>query len=1228
MYKTFKRACCAALTLLAALTSHAASDENGNFIYLRNLGSITVPIKSNSNIYDKYKLYETEPGSNIYDGIIDSDIFITTDRLLFRFIYDLCDDDLYDFADHMNLITPPEKYITDYSCYLNRKGRTEIYGSEELTVIPFTNNYLTAWFTDYFGKTNRKWFRVDLNKQTVFLGDASNTLLILIDDDATPDFDNLENYISANNLYDYIPAGDVKIRFYDLRNKMWLNPDNNNPVNQSQDNIVFNGSFSDSKGEPFVLKDWNGGILKSDGDYVTNSGTTVLSYSCSMDKTFGNSEKDMMYVEFDGSTITPWKGCSDLVIDEQKPLYRHVDGTYKATVTVPDGDLRLRIISGLTDKELPNKVLAPSSGNDSELSFAYNTAYSTAKEMDADKAGYWAINYSSFRNKISNGNSTMTITVTPGDNPSVKFEDSGENDFLYLVGNHNDWDTYDTSYRLNRTPNGGYYGSVTMDADNVFRIINQPNWVWLLTTSEYIDLSNGEYTFTCCSTDFNSGNIQFPGWTGGILYIFVKRQNPVSDYYNVHVSTSPIPDEELKAVETTDSYNFSAFLKGSDNSINRKDDLGFKDCGNGIYTGVIARGYDIAELRIFSKYLPIAKDEKYWEGSYALRPVSDTPAHFDEMGVAEFEYLPQNYLTDEGCEPFRLDDDSTEPNLYSYQVTVDTNKNKVYVERFGKDCHYILGEISDNKYPTYDTRADFKQFRVLQNGAIFDVPAGKLGFSFYPTIADACNAALNGYPDFEVELNEGFAVEDLDYPYIDWDDRHITVNDWEGGKILIGSDRLLDMSTVSKITDEDGTSLTETAPGSLIYKGTVHCKDYAGLSFTLKKYTQGYWGYNHEREIAITSKTQELYINSGLYYNKEENILAAKDNMVTGNIGFNGEPFSIPAWIGEGDIDITVDLNTMMLTGVISKENIGNTYEAVAEGESGLDGVTGYPSSEQENAVVLSASVSNDGTGTDGFNFVSPEGGVITPAAGNDVVVDFDAAGVWTGDYNISHRSNSRRAARARAAQDAKWIINLPEGETTNLNILIDEANSKITIASSAHCGGYFIVPCNESGQPATTVCIENIDKLRTNMLMPNGTDLYEGSYQFDADTEEQYITLAGNLQGTDYISSLLPDNYRIFDLTENDNISQVASGNSSYFNPWKVKGIYGKVTITYDANKCLLTMQKDLSGVEDVINDINGIDNNAPVEYYNLQGIRVDKPSKGVYIRRQGNSTTKVMVK
>lgn len=50
-----------------------------------------------------------------------------------------------------------------------------------------------------------------------------------------------------------------------------------------------------------------------------------------------------------------------------------------------------------------------------------------------------------------------------------------------------------------------------------------------------------------------------------------------------------------------------------------------------------------------------------------------------------------------------------------------------------------------------------------------------------------------------------------------------------------------------------------------------------------------------------------------------------------------------------------------------------------------------------------------------------------------------------------------------------------------------------------------------------------------------------------------------------------------------------------------------------------------DNAGVDGITIDK---DNNAPVEYFNLQGIRVDQPANGLYIRRQGSATSKVVIR
>lgn len=45
-------------------------------------------------------------------------------------------------------------------------------------------------------------------------------------------------------------------------------------------------------------------------------------------------------------------------------------------------------------------------------------------------------------------------------------------------------------------------------------------------------------------------------------------------------------------------------------------------------------------------------------------------------------------------------------------------------------------------------------------------------------------------------------------------------------------------------------------------------------------------------------------------------------------------------------------------------------------------------------------------------------------------------------------------------------------------------------------------------------------------------------------------------------------------------------------------------------------------------IPDITAEDTDAPVVYYNLQGVRVENPANGLYIRVQGNKSTKVLIR
>ncbi len=46
-----------------------------------------------------------------------------------------------------------------------------------------------------------------------------------------------------------------------------------------------------------------------------------------------------------------------------------------------------------------------------------------------------------------------------------------------------------------------------------------------------------------------------------------------------------------------------------------------------------------------------------------------------------------------------------------------------------------------------------------------------------------------------------------------------------------------------------------------------------------------------------------------------------------------------------------------------------------------------------------------------------------------------------------------------------------------------------------------------------------------------------------------------------------------------------------------------------------------------DGVLSVEAADNAAPVEYYNLQGLRVDNPANGIFIRRQGSKAQKIVL-
>lgn len=70
------------------------------------------------------------------------------------------------------------------------------------------------------------------------------------------------------------------------------------------------------------------------------------------------------------------------------------------------------------------------------------------------------------------------------------------------------------------------------------------------------------------------------------------------------------------------------------------------------------------------------------------------------------------------------------------------------------------------------------------------------------------------------------------------------------------------------------------------------------------------------------------------------------------------------------------------------------------------------------------------------------------------------------------------------------------------------------------------------------------------------------------------------------------------------------------------------KFEVPSDGNNTYIkTIAVECTKIPSGVSDIEAADDNAPVEYYNLQGLRVLNPENGLYIRRQGSTVTKVIL-
>ena len=223
---------------------------------------------------------------------------------------------------------------------------------------------------------------------------------------------------------------------------------------------------------------------------------------------------------------------------------------------------------------------------------------------------------------------------------------------------------------------------------------------------------------------------------------------------------------------------------------------------------------------------------------------------------------------------------------------------------------------------------------------------------------------------------------------------------------------------------------------------------------------------------------------------------------------------------------------------------------------------------------------------TAGTTFYGPSGKPSLKFGSNDItltspVFDGEVAQVEFFLRSVTPPATSSFVVFARASENDSWrtvrtIDNLSQYSTRGEMITVDLAALGARQIKFSYYGN--------SGRVA-------FDDLKVTMAPTYAVPL-EGFTRLDAGT------------ATSLAVELVPD----------------GTGKYSYY----VEAVDEEGAYSRRSNNIAVDLSAFLSGVEDITVE----DGTAPVEYFNLQGVRVTNPSNGIFIRRQGSTVTKITVK
>jgi hypothetical protein len=238
-----------------------------------------------------------------------------------------------------------------------------------------------------------------------------------------------------------------------------------------------------------------------------------------------------------------------------------------------------------------------------------------------------------------------------------------------------------------------------------------------------------------------------------------------------------------------------------------------------------------------------------------------------------------------------------------------------------------------------------------------------------------------------------------------------------------------------------------------------------------------------------------------------------------------------------------------------------------------------------------------------------------------------NASEVVEAEYVIEKRAEANSIAEAKE-QEGEFVINFPltVGYAAYSNVFVTDGTDFIQIYKSGIGDGLKQGDVIPAGWNATYTCYNNV----TPELVPAGSlpEVTEGT--FTAKEVEAADVTAALVNSVVVVKNVVFEEATPSDASNFSgkvgeteltfrNSYKLASVDAGTYNVEAVVNVYSSTVQLYPISYTEVTTTSVLDAA---------VDNAAGVEYFNLQGVRVANPENGLFIRRQGNKVSKVLVR